>query len=194
MGGYLSTTFVRPLSHYVALFTIVLFVLAYGAFFFGAAYAPIHHETIRYGPGEFFVGPIMTIAFLFYIGMRPSRLQDGQLSSILIDDVDEAHERRLQLFRMVGICGFGLGGALMGMYFVFFKWFDATNGGGSVVATASPAPRATTAAPIVFSMVPAYSLLGQVVLLSVSLILAWLTAMFQEHEQHVQQQRQSDGL
>jgi len=201
--SYCHAVFGQPLSQYTSVFSVVLVVFAFCAFFFGAAYAPFHHDRVRYGPLEYFVGPIMLVAFLFFLGLRPSSMNTNSQSLILSEEDDAVH-RRLQIARVVGVAIFGLGGLFLGISIAFFRWFDVSSSttDNTPTTTSCPTlsptkPSNTATSPIELigplSLVPAYALLVQVSSLTVAIVLAWLSVVFQEQEEIARRRANGDA-
>jgi MFS family permease len=195
--GYARGVFGRPLSQYVATLSVILVIVGFGLFFVGAAYASYHRDPVRYGALEYLTGPLMLLAFLFFIGLKTSVIT-STTAVFLGDDDDELYQRRMQIFRVIGVICFGLGGAILSLATAFFRWFD--NGTMQCYfylnGTWTPPINHTSVAPYPpppyyppepdflrpTSDVPGRMLVAETVCILVALALAWLSVVFQEQE------------
>jgi hypothetical protein len=208
--SYGKGVFQRPGSQYAQFFCILCVVGAFCIFFFGAAWASIHHEKVRYSFWCFCVLPIMACSFMFFLGLSPSRVNNGMSSNIWMGDEDEDRVRRGQLGRVLGIIMFCFGGAFLGISLAYFRWYDTALEAclcpvlncttiaptkRPLGTTAPPTTSPTTSPPTVFpnSYIPANLLLFSVILMLLGVVLAWLSLVFQEAEIKLLQQRR-DGI
>jgi len=179
---YVRALCCQPASHYVLFLSCMLYVLGLCLFMIGAADAGHTRDPVRYGAGEWFVPIVMSMAFIGFLGLSEITQQDP------LQFLDEHRNITHEIWRLIWIALWGLGGGMLGISMAFFRWIDY-----SPDPTTSP-PRGSTTAPPPgpHGFTPAYLLICCVVCMWASLGFAWAGIMFLKQEQKVQ--KNQDGL
>lgn len=190
--GYARAICCLPASRYVLTLGIALVVVGFCSFFFGAAYASLHDDPVRFGPLEWFIGPIMAISFVFFVGLRSSSAMEG----LMMDEDASMRHHREQLCRTIGVLVFSLGGAFLGVSLVFFRWFDSVPFESlSCNATVAPVINSTFVPEFGYkSLVPAYALLLLIASLCGATATCFCSTVMREQEERSRRGEEEENL